>query len=404
MRLPLLSVFGLLTAARLLVAADAPRGELIAVGQMAESVELVAADASGNLRFRAGEERTELHTDQLIRWSHPAQPRNKPVVALADGGLLVAESVEFADERFTFTSPSLGTVEVAAEQVRGILFQPSLDQAHCDAQWLAIIDASGQQDRLLLDNDDQLSGMLTGMRSDPRGSDDPAYLAINADVGEIEIAPARVKTLLLDPSLVAQTDREDSPLWLGLDDGSRLRVSSLAIDSDQAHFAISGDAQCQASRTKIVFLQAAGEQVVYLSDLEPLDYRHVPYLDLLWPSTADRSVSGGLLRAGGHLYLKGISLHSAARITYRLDPRDQRFAAQVAIDDAAGNSANVVCRVFVDREERHAQPLRYGDAPQSVDVDVAGGKLLSLIVDFGEWGDVDDHVDWLDARLVRGPQ
>jgi hypothetical protein len=61
----------------------------------------------------------------------------------------------------------------------------------------------------------------------------------------------------------------------------------------------------------------------------------------------------------------------------------------------------VVFRVLVDGHERFASPiLRGGDAPVPVSVDVRGAKKLELMVDYADRGDVLDHADWLDARLV----
>ena len=39
--------------------------------------------------------------------------------------------------------------------------------------------------------------------------------------------------------------------------------------------------------------------------------------------------------------------------------------------------------------------------PQAVSIDLAGAKQLDLVVDYGEAGDVMDHADWLNARLVK---
>ena len=41
------------------------------------------------------------------------------------------------------------------------------------------------------------------------------------------------------------------------------------------------------------------------------------------------------------------------------------------------------------------------DAPRAVDVDLAGGKLLILITEFGDRGDVRDLADWVEARTIR---
>ena len=48
----------------------------------------------------------------------------------------------------------------------------------------------------------------------------------------------------------------------------------------------------------VVFLQTLESgRFEYLSDLMPLDYRHVPYLSTQWPWTPDRNVAGGRLGA-----------------------------------------------------------------------------------------------------------
>ena len=39
--------------------------------------------------------------------------------------------------------------------------------------------------------------------------------------------------------------------------------------------------------------------------------------------------------------------------------------------------------------------------PLPVRVDVTGAKELTLAVEFGQGGDVEDHVNWADARLIR---
>jgi hypothetical protein len=149
-----------------------------------------------------------------------------------------------------------------------------------------------------------------------------------------------------------------------------------------------------------------GGGFAYLSDLEPADYRHVPYLDIAWPYERDRSVSGGPLEVGGKRYLKGLGMHSAARLTYKLEGQYKTFAAEAAIDDSAGPRGSVVFGVYVLRDAKWqpaftSEIVRGGDPPQSVSVDLVGADAITLLVDFADRGDELDHADWLDARLIR---
>jgi hypothetical protein len=51
----------------------------------------------------------------------------------------------------------------------------------------------------------------------------------------------------------------------------------------------------------------------------------------------------------------------------------------------------------------YASPTQTGGSPALFigPIDVSGKKRLTLIVDFGERGDVQDHADWCDPVLVE---
>ena len=115
---------------------------------------------------------------------------------------------------------------------------------------------------------------------------------------------------------------------------------------------------------------------------------------------------GEPLTVGGKRYLKGIGMHSASRLTYRLDGKYRRFDAAVAIDDSADTRGSVTFGVYVLRDGQWKQAytsdiVRGGDPPEPVSVDVDGAQALTLTVDYADRGDELDHADWLDARLVK---
>ena len=158
---------------------------------------------------------------------------------------------------------------------------------------------------------------------------------------------------------------------------------------------------------KLVALQPLDGRATYLSDLKAADYQHVPFLDLKWPYRNDRNVLGTQLRAGGRLYLKGLGLHSAARLTYDLDKPYRTFATDAAIDDQTNGQGSAIFRVYTDDgsgkwQLKYESPtVRGGAAPLPISVDFSGAKRLSLHVDFADHGDIQAHADWLNARLVR---
>ncbi len=148
-------------------------------------------------------------------------------------------------------------------------------------------------------------------------------------------------------------------------------------------------------------MQPLGGKAVYLSDLAAASYKHIPYLQLAWPYEQDFNVLGGALRSGGAVYLKGLGLHGAARLTYDLERPYRALQAELAIDDVAAGHGSVDVRVFVDTgagrwEPRYASPtVRGGQAPVAMSVDLTGVKRISLLVEFADRGDERDEADLL---------
>jgi hypothetical protein len=145
-------------------------------------------------------------------------------------------------------------------------------------------------------------------------------------------------------------------------------------------------------------------RAVYLSDLKPSKYDFRPYLDATWPVALDGNVAEHDLLLRGSTYDKGVSLHSHARLTYALAGRYRRFEALVGLDDRDGRAGSVRIQVLADGAALDLgadRELTAQTGPLPIDVSVEGVRELTLVVQFGRGGDVQDVVDWVDARLVR---
>jgi hypothetical protein len=258
--------------------------------------------------------------------------------------------------------------------------------------------ATGESDRVILANGDKLAGRLESIRDDK--------LRLEAELVVADIELHRIRAIIFDPSLLRRRKPEAFRAIAGFTDGSRLTAEELVLDGESLTIKLAGGTALKAPAAELVCLQPLGGTVTYLSDREPAGCRQIPYLDLPWPPyRADRNVTGGLLRAGGRLYLKGLGVHSASRLTYELDGPFRTFQSALAVDDSTSGGGSVRFLVYVDGERKFASPIvRGGTAPVPISVDVAGAKRLDLVVDFADRADVLDHADWLNARLVRAPQ
>ena len=115
-------------------------------------------------------------------------------------------------------------------------------------------------------------------------------------------------------------------------------------------------------------------------------------------------MAGYDLRVASNTFDKGIGLHAESKLTYDLSAGYQWFEALVGLDDHTGREGTAVIEVLVDGKPQDLgasrELSRPGD-PKSIRVNVAGARELTLAVKFGRRGDVQDHVDWVDARLIK---
>lgn len=369
---------------------------------------LTAVTSAWEMTFASDGKPRTLPAADVVQWGTPVEPTARSWLLLSDGGLLVAEVKEADRDRITVDSPLFGELQIPLELLAGIVLDAPTGHESADRLVQAVRSAQGNSDQLLLDNGDKLTGSLRAIQMNVTNG--TGKLKLEAEVGAVEIAADRVVAVTLNPTLVAKPALAGTQALVGLSDGSRLRAGAIELHTtaDQdgtAWITLAGKLTWQTGAREIVFVQPLEGRAKYLSDVEPAGYRQISFLDTPgagWELGRDSSASGRHLRCGSRLYLKGLGMHSASRVSYEIGPDDRRFEATIGIDDEAGSRGSVVFRVYVDNEARYASPvLRGGEPPIPISVDIRGGQKLNLIVDFADRGDQLDRADWLDARLVR---
>ncbi len=389
--------FASIAIAWLLVATTATAQEAVPVDGEPFAGQLTGVDAQWRLTFRDDGQTRQLPAKELVRWGTCPEPTEQPLLVLADGGLLVAEVLTIDAETLTVDSVLFGRLTLPLETVAGVVFQLPPVSARRDRLLDRVGSAEGHADSVWLLNGDEISGLIEAVDEDT--------VRVQADIGPISIEIARIAALVFNPDLKQQPKSTGPRAWLGTSDGSRLLATRLELDDKRLRLTTSAALTWKTDPGELVWLQPLGGRAVYLSDLEPTDYRHEPYLNLTWPYRTDRSVTGTHLRADGRVYFKGLGTHSAAWLSYRLDEPYERFEAELAIDDSTEGHGSVQYRILVDGVEKYASPIvRGNDPPLSVKVDTTDAKRLELIVDYAEQADQQDHANWLDARLIRATE
>ncbi len=138
------------------------------------------------------------------------------------------------------------------------------------------------------------------------------------------------------------------------------------------------------------------ESTIYLSDLE---WVGEPIVGGNKTVGKDQSVSQNTLTINGNTYTKGIGTHAYSEIVYNLEGKYDRFLCDIGIDDNSGDGS-VIFKVYVnDNLAYDSGVLTQTDNAVSIDVIVAGGYDLKLVVE-SNGGIANDHANWADARLI----
>jgi hypothetical protein len=329
----------------------------------------------------------------------PSTPQEEHGV-LANGDRIPGKLRNLTAERVTLQTPIADgeemTVPLAAVTLWWFAAPTGIDDVPLLRRRLAT--ERRRRDVILLRNGDRIEGeALLGV--DAR----EARLKVRAGK-EVAIERDKIAALTLNTEL-ARLPRARKPYArLVLADGCRLTLASAEADEKTLVGKTLFEAPVRIPVGQIIALSVHEGRVVYLSDLKPLRYEHTPYLGQRWPYTRDASVAGYDLRLGGETYDKGIGMHSESRLTYDLNGEYAWFETLVGLDDQTGRKGSVDVQVLVDgkpQDPGKRTDLTMQDGPRPIRVSVSGAKELTLVVGFGRHGDVQDVVDWVDARLVK---
>ncbi len=346
----------------------------------------------------AGEEQT-VATDRLVRLTRDgaSSPTSvgREIVLLPQGDRLARCVVGVAGETtLDVRSDSLGKVTVPLDAMVGVILLPPSDVDAAAALEAKVRTEPHTDERLWLSNGDRLDGLFAGLTE--------KQILWQPSTGPITLARSGVVALGFNPANVTdQPPRGAFFEWLLLD-GSRVGLNPSRVEQGQVIGQTRFGVEVRFPIGEVARVRTLGSSVDYLADRDADRVGYESYLGPTRPYRRNTSILGTSLRLGGQVYDRGLGTQSRTLLAYRLDPRTKRFQATVGLDDGAGPLGNVVFTVMVDGKVRAVSPtMGAGDTPKTMDIDIAGGKVLVLITEFGQRGDVQDSGDWVEARIVR---
>ena len=108
-------------------------------------------------------------------------------------------------------------------------------------------------------------------------------------------------------------------------------------------------------------------------------------------------------RIGGQQFENGLSLHSPAKLVYRVPPGFQKFFATVGVDDTVVAPGRFRLVILGDGKELTKHEFSADDRrkPISLSLDVSGVRRLTIQVDASEGQDIGDQLDLCEARFTK---
>ncbi len=313
----------------------------------------------------------------------------KFTLLLAGGDRLVGEPVRIENEQLRWKSGSLGEVAIS---LRLLLAMGRGDNA-------AIPEETPKQDVVTLSNGDSVSGVVTDCSA--------AKITVQTDAGASE---APIASVVRVSFAAAASPPASHGFRITLADGSIITTSDATSRGDRLIISLlegKPPRQVELPLSQIVGIEQLNGPVSWLSSRVPSESVQMPYFggSLPWPAKMNSAVDGLPIEFSSQRFDHGIGVHSYSRLTFPLEAGWAAFRTQYAIESQPQSPrplADVTVRISLDgklvHEQRH---VRAGMLLPVVNVDLQGVKTITLEADYGDGGDTQDHLNWIEPALLR---
>lgn len=342
--------------------------------------ELVLRDDSGSPIEIGLNELDQIHVKGVVA----GEASGDWELTLNDGGRLVGCVVGQDDESVRFRCPAIGETTWPIEAIGQITRRGG-----------SAIRFAMDCDRVVLRNGDEIRGTISVV-------DEKGVVVVGED-GESDEPVSWSSVTAVQFRAMNQRNAGMSPgFFIRLIDGGELVASSIEW-RDGVFLLTTGDKQAmRVESTQVEWIESSNSARAWLSNVPPVHQESIPYFSTDWPLRKDVNAAGGRLGIAGVVYGRGLGMHSACRVTWRLEGQYSRLTGLVGIDDSGGPLAHADFLIRAGSVVLfEAKALRWGEPAKSVDLDVKDLAEITIEVGFGRNGDVQDRVDFVNAALRK---
>jgi len=314
-------------------------------------------------------------------------------VLIAGQGTVFTNSVEVRDSEVTVSSLSGSSTKLPLDIVHAIVFK----QTEVVAKQLE--NRLDSEDTVIVstpDGEKVVAGIFEGLSQGKLG------LNFNGKSRKIGIEKINAVSLAdLGVQLVDGTQIE-------LVDGSVLNGRLNRVVGGTLTLAITSTSAVEIPWPLVKRLEMQSDNLVYLSNLEPVavDQKAIFAPQRSW--RRDRSIESNPIRlildpeqSSLQTFRKGIGTQSYSELQFANTNQFERFQAIAGIDAETQGRGDCQMSVYADGIKLWSQRISGDTPPATIDVDISGMAMVTLIVEPGEQFDLADHADWADAKFVK---
>jgi hypothetical protein len=316
----------------------------------------------------------------------PGPPADKPLIRLTNGDIWPTRAVVVRDDR-VWATVDLGVVQevdLPLDRVAEVRFRAGPARS-----------ATGSIDEVHLSNGDVVRGTIAEVAG--------SQLTMQA-AGRPRQLPLELVTSIAVASPGGRPTAKPPSGWSVVTlNGARITLADAQLADGRLVGRTTAGSPVRVRLGDVARLAATSDPAVFLDSLTPRSYEHVPFLNTAWPLAVNRNTAGGPIRLADNWFDRGIGMHSRSRAMFAVPADVGRWEAWVGLDAVSGVHGNVRVQVEIDGQPALGPVmLAGGEQPRRVVVPVPpGARELALLVDFAAGGDVQDHVNWADARFIR---
>jgi hypothetical protein len=363
--------------------------------------------SANSLDLKTPEGNIALPLKQVLSLAPVKPPRTAPSaktsvwIELVDGSRLTAQQITIHHGAASVDQGADKPLELPTAAIRRVRFSDP-DNPKSPA-WPSDADAPAAADRLIVrakSGVDLMEGVI--------GDVTPERVEFKVDDETVPAQRAKIDGLIFFHK--TGEDLPDAMCVVDDPNGAHLKAKSVMLEGGRLQVTTLAGPVITQSLESVSRLDFSAGKLIYLSDLTPESTHWTSYFDYgeslsavaqFYAPHRDEGPERLPLTLGGKAYAKGLSIYSRTEIQYRIPSGVKSLKATTGIDDAVRPLGTVHLVISVDGRPLLDRAISGADAPIDLDLEVAGARRLTILVDFGGNQDAGDYLDLADARMLK---